>query len=73
MLRAIIIGCAMCAGAGATAHWVTSSDNAAAQSTASPKVKPAIADSSMQSVIQELHSKPHQDDLPIQVIIEDSI
>jgi hypothetical protein len=70
MLKAIIIGCAMCAGAGATAYWVTSSDNAAAQSTANPKVKPAVADSSMQSVIRGLHSTAHQDGLPIQVIID---
>jgi hypothetical protein len=73
MLRAIIIGCAMCAGAGAAAYWVTSSDTAAAQSAANPKVKPAIADRSMQSLIQELHSKVHQDELPIQVFIEGSI
>jgi 3-hydroxy-3-methylglutaryl CoA synthase len=73
MLKAIIVGCAMCAGAGATAYWVTSSDNAAAQSTANSKVKPDVADSNMQSVIQALHSKIHQDGLPIQVIIEDPI
>jgi hypothetical protein len=68
MLKAIVIGCAMCAGAGATAYWVTSFDYAAAQSTANPELKPAIADSSMQSVIQELHSRAHRDDLPIQVV-----
>ena len=73
MLKAIIIGCAMCAGASATTYWVTSSDNAAAQSTANPKMMPDVAESNMQSVIQALHSKIHQDGLPIQVIIEDPI
>jgi hypothetical protein len=72
MMKAIIIGCAMCTGAGATAYVLTSSDNPAAQSTANPKVKAPVADGSMQSVIQELHSKAHQPGLPIQVI-EDPI
>ena len=68
MFKAIVIGCAICAGAGATAYWVRSPNNAAAQSTIGPSERPAHADSSMRSVFQELHSRAHQDGLPIQVI-----
>jgi hypothetical protein len=68
MLKAIIIGCAICAGAGATTLWVKSSDGAAARSLVSPRGQPARADSSMLSVFQDLHSRAHQDGLPVQVI-----
>ena len=69
MFKAIVIGCAICAGAGATAYWVKSTGNAAAHSSVNDqRGQPARADSSMRSVFQELHSRPHQDGLPIQVI-----
>jgi hypothetical protein len=68
MFKAIVIGCAICAGAGATAYWVKSTNNAAAQASVGQRAQPAHADSSMRSVFQELHSKAHQDGLPVQVI-----
>jgi len=68
MFKAIVIGCAICAGAGATAYWAKSPSNAAAQSSLKQRAQPARADSNMLSVFQELHSRAHQDGLPVQVI-----
>ena len=66
MFKAIVIGCAICAGA--TAYWVKSPGNAATRSTVGQSERPAHADSSMRSVFQELHSRAHQDGLPVQVV-----
>jgi hypothetical protein len=68
MFKAIVIGCAICAGAGATAYWVKSPKNAAAQSTVGQRERPAHADANMLPVFLELHSRAHQDGLPILVI-----
>ena len=68
MFKAIVIGCAICAGAGVTAYWAKSPNNGAAQSTIGQSAQPARADSNMLPVFQELHSRAHQDGLPIQVI-----
>jgi len=56
MFKAIILGCAVCAGAGGTVLWVKSSGNAAANSTA--VVSPIS--------IQEMHSNARMDSLPVQ-------
>jgi hypothetical protein len=56
MLKAIILGCAICAGAGGTVLWVNSGGNAVAGSTA--VVSPIS--------IQEMHSNAHLDGLPVQ-------
>ena len=68
MLKAIVIGCAICAGAGATAYWTKSTENAAALSSVGQNARPVHADGHMLSVFQELHSRAHQDGLPIQVV-----
>jgi hypothetical protein len=62
MLKAIILACAICAGAGGTVLWVKSGGNAAANATATRV--PAVATMS----VQELHSNAHLDNLPIQVV-----
>jgi hypothetical protein len=56
MIKAIILGCAICAGAGGTVLWVKSGSNAAASSAA--LVSPIS--------IQEMHSNAHMDGLPVQ-------
>ena len=66
MFKAIVIGCAMCAGAGATAYWVKSPNNASAQLSVTSRGHSAQAD--VLSVFQELHSRAHQDGLPIEVV-----
>ena len=63
MLKAIILGCAICAGAGGTVVWVKSGSHATANVTA---VTAAVSPMS----IQELHSNAHLDNLPIQVVEE---
>ena len=40
MLKAIVIGCAICAGAGATAYWTKSTENAAALSSVGQNARP---------------------------------
>jgi hypothetical protein len=61
MLKAIVLGCAICAGAGGTAIWVKSGGNGAANANGTPQT----AASAMS--IQELHINAHLDGLPIQV------
>jgi hypothetical protein len=61
MLKAIILGCALCAGAGGTVLWVKSGGQATANVT-------AVTASVSPMSIQELHSKAHLDGLPIQVV-----
>jgi hypothetical protein len=57
MLKAIIIGCAICAGAGGTALWMKSdSSNTVASSAA--LLSPIS--------IQQMHSDAHLDGLPVQ-------
>jgi uncharacterized membrane protein len=62
MLKAIILGCAICAGAGGTVVWVKSGGNAAADATAT--TTGTLAPMS----IQQLHSNAHMDSLPVQVV-----
>jgi hypothetical protein len=68
MFKAIVIGCAISAGAGATAYWVKSPKNAAAQSTVGQRERPAHADANMLPIFLEFHSRAHQDGLPILAI-----
>ena len=58
MFKAIILGCAICAGGGGTVVLVKSGGNAAASSAAAVS---AIS-------IQEMHSNAHLDGLPVQVV-----
>jgi hypothetical protein len=57
MLKAIIIGCAICAGAGGTALWMKSGSNNAEASSAA-LVSPIS--------IQQMHSNAHLEGLPVQ-------
>jgi hypothetical protein len=61
MLKAIILGCALCAGAGGTVLWVKAGGNGTANVTAATAAVSPIS-------IQELHSNAHLDNLPIQVV-----
>ena len=61
MLKAIILGCAICAGVGGTVVWVKSGGNAEATPT-------AAAASLAPMSIQQLHSNVHNNSLPIQVV-----
>ena len=61
MLKAIILGCAICAGAGGTVVWVKAGGKDTANVTA---VTATVSPMS----IQELHSNAHLDNLPIQVV-----
>jgi hypothetical protein len=61
MLKAIILGCALCAGASGTVLWVKAGANDTANLTA---VTATVSPMS----IQELHSNAHLDNLPIQVV-----
>jgi hypothetical protein len=56
MLKVIILGCAICAGAGGTAFWMQSGSKA----TADP-----VGTVSLIS-IQDMHANAHLDNLPIQ-------
>jgi hypothetical protein len=56
MLKAIILGCAICAGTGGTVLWVKSGGYAVAG--------PAAHESVLS--FQEMHSNAHLDSLPIQ-------
>ncbi len=56
MLKAIILGSAICAGAGGTVLWVKSGSNAEAKSAALVSL----------ISIQEMHSNAHMDGLPVQ-------
>jgi hypothetical protein len=56
MLKAIILGCAICAGAGGTVVWMKSASNAASGSAA--VVSPIS--------IQEMHTRVDMDGLPVQ-------
>jgi hypothetical protein len=56
MLKAMILGCAICAGTSGTVFWVAFSGNGAAHSTSSVDM-PSI---------QELHANAHLDNLPVQ-------
>jgi len=61
MIKAIILGCAICAGAGGTVLWVKPGGQAKANVTA---VTATVSPMS----IQELHVNAHLDNLPIQVV-----
>jgi len=56
MIKVIILGCAICAGAGGTLVWMKSGSNAVTYAKAS--VSPVS--------IQDMHSNAHMDGLPIQ-------
>jgi hypothetical protein len=58
MLKAALVACALCAGAGGTAFWVKSSNSTA--------VPPAVAAGSLMPSILEMHSKAHLEYLPTQ-------
>ena len=60
MLKAAIVACALCAGAGGTAFWVKSSGSTA--------VPPPVAAGSLMPSIQEMHINAHLENLPVQVV-----
>jgi hypothetical protein len=62
MLKAALVACAVCAGAGGTAFWVKSSSSTA--------IKPPETAGSLMPSLQEMHSNAHLENLQVQVVHE---
>jgi|SwirhisoilCB1_FD_contig_31_17168618_length_233_multi_3_in_0_out_0_1 hypothetical protein len=62
MIKAAIIACALCAGAGGTAFWVKSAGSSSGQGL-------VVSAGDLMS-IQELRSKAHTENLPVTVVPE---
>jgi hypothetical protein len=60
MLKAAIVACALCAGAGGTAFWVKAGGSTA--------VQPPVAAGSLMPSIQEMHLNAHLENLPVLVV-----
>jgi hypothetical protein len=62
MIKAAIVACALCAGAGGAAFWVKSGGSSAGQGL-------VVSAGDLMS-IQELHSKVDRENLPVTVVPE---
>jgi hypothetical protein len=62
MIKAAIIACTLCAGAGGTAFWVKSAGSSAGQGQ--------VISAGDLMLIQELRSQAHMENLPVTVVPE---